>query len=366
MTDSSFGAALLQDVEAIEPRPDLAEMVIRGARSRRRRRRTTAAAAAAVLAGSAVVAVVVAGNGSVSSGGSATLVPAAPPRSTGNVESLAKPLELGGSVRLDPAGTPPTSTASYERFTAADKSRPLAGPGATTKVVYGLLSIDDAGVFQQSQSLGAEPFARTLMRYPVVVIVHATPWPDAGKTLMAYAVLEPKTAQPLYAFGQDYRLWVPAQSPIDLGYYAPEVKSAIPGITRDAGPFPKSLFQTTTKWVYDLGYKKQLGRHAYLTVYAGSYRSLYGQKPPKEPEAAIVVVLPAYLVQAGSNNRVAAQFAGGYPDGELVTGSFSIVKATPDTYHTVTLTLLHIGAGDMFKVKVDQYGRAGFLPTPTR
>ncbi len=65
MTNNRFGAALLQDVEAIEPRPDLAEMVIRGARSRRRRRRTTAAAAAALLAGGAVAAVVVAGSGSV-------------------------------------------------------------------------------------------------------------------------------------------------------------------------------------------------------------------------------------------------------------------------------------------------------------
>ncbi len=220
-------------------------------------------------------------------------------------------------------------------------------------------------VFSNSlKSLGAQPFTRTLMRYPVVVIVHSTPWPDAGKSLMAYTVLEPKTAQPLYAFGQDYRLWVPAQTPLDPGYYTPEVKSAIPGITRDAGPFPHSLFETTTKWVYDLGYKKQLGRHAYLTVYAGSDRSLYGQKPAKGPEAAVVIVRPAYLVQGGSNNRVDAGFAD-YPSGAPVTGSFSIVKATPDTDHTVTLTLLHIGAGDIFKLNIDQYGNAGFLPTPT-
>ena len=300
MNTSQIRETLQARTEAYPAPPLDGQSIIKRVRRQRRRQRVTLTATAVIAAAGVAAA---AATTVTSSDGRATLIPAATPFPVERVEALTKPLVLPDEgTRLEPAGNPPASAALVRRFLEEDKSRPLAGPNAATRIVYALLTIDSAGIFQQSQELGADPFGRTLTRYPVIVIIHTTPWPDGGQSLMAYTVLDPTSAKPLYAFGQDAARWMPAETPDSPGYYVPEVRSASPGITRTAGPFPSTLFRATTKWVKDLGYQKRLGRHAYVTVYAGTDYGLFGEK--HGPTAAVIVVRPAYMTNPNTASRV--------------------------------------------------------------
>ena len=360
MDTSQIRATLEARMDAYPAPPLDGRAIIERARTRRRTQRVALAAAAVVTAAgiaAAATATVTA------SSRPAVLVPAAtpsPPIATVGV--LKAPLTLPGEgTRLDPAGDPPASTATVQRFLDQDKSRSLIGPNATSRIVYGLLTIDEVGIFQQSQELKAEPFTRTLNRYPVVVIIHSTPWPDAGTSLMAYTVLDPRSATPLYAFGQDAARWMPTETPESPGYYVPEVKSATPGITRTAGPFPSTQFRATTKWVKDLGYQKELGRHAYITIYAGADYGLYGEK--HKPIAAVVIARPAYMTNPNTVSRVVAA----YPsrgDGSSYDGALTITAATTGNGTETALTLQLPGSGETFQMSGDGFGGSPELVQP--
>ncbi len=350
MHTSQIRAALEARMDAHPAPPMDGRVIIDRSRTQRRAQRL-ALAAVAVLAAGGVAAAATATV--TASSGPAVLVPAASP--TPPVTAV-NPLKVsvklpGEGARLDPAGLPPATVAAAQRFLDNDKSWPLTGPKATTEIVYGLLTIDDPGIFQQSQELKAEPFGRTLTRYPVVVIIHGTPWPDAGTTLMAYTVLDPTTATPLYAFGQNAALWAPTETPNSPGYYLPEIKSATQGITKTNGPLPPSRFRATTKWVKDLGYQKQLGRHAYITVYAGTDYGFYQNNP--NPYAAVVIVRPAYMTGPDSSNSryvVTGPFRG---DGSKYSGALTITGAVTDAHGHTVLTLRLSGTGETFNMSGD-------------
>jgi hypothetical protein len=169
----------------------------------RHRRRTRARWTAAGTATVAVAALAIwAGTGDSTNAGNATLVAAAPPSSSApspGVVGITTPIVVSGThIRLDPAGPPPASTASYERLMAAVASQ---DPGAPVRVVYGAFTDNDFGYYP-SKKLGVGPLVRYFVRRPAVWIIRDQATPSAT----AYTALDPVTAKRLF-------YWEIGQSP---------------------------------------------------------------------------------------------------------------------------------------------------------
>jgi hypothetical protein len=165
---------------------------IHGYRRQRRRLRAAAGATAAIAIAAAVAIPVLVESPSADT---QRLVPAAPPSDVPaqKVLGLAAPIVPADThLRLDPAGEPPASTASYQSLLAAAQSLPGK---QTTQVFYGLFTDDDAGYYP-SKKLGVGPMIKSFDRRPVVWVVHAS----ADGKVTAYTALDPTTAWPLISW----------------------------------------------------------------------------------------------------------------------------------------------------------------------
>ncbi len=159
------------------------------------RRRWVAASAATVAITTAVVWAVSAGTAST---GNARLIPiTAPstPAASPQVEAITQPIvDAGLGLRLDPAGPPPPSTASYQRLLAADQGRALSGP---VRVVYGVLRWDGHTTGSLVLSVTS---AAALNNRPAVLIIHR------GPTETAYTVVDATTAKPQLSWANGARM----------------------------------------------------------------------------------------------------------------------------------------------------------------
>ena len=160
-------------------------------RHRRRARNRWAAAGTATVAIAALV--IWAGTGASPSAGKARLVPVSPPTSSPpHIVGITSPIVVdNGQMRLDPAGPPPSDTASYQRLLATHVG-PSQMLGSPTEVVYGAFTDNGSGYFP-SHKLGVGPMVSFFVRRPAVWII----WDHIHQEKTAYLALDPGTAKPL-------------------------------------------------------------------------------------------------------------------------------------------------------------------------
>jgi hypothetical protein len=256
----------------------------------RRARRRWAASGSAVVA---VVAVVVwAGTGGGPSAGKATLVPVAPPSaSAGSTEvvGITKPIVLaGGPLRLDPAGAPPASTASYQRLLAADQPNPYGVQNAHPQLLYGAFTHDITGL---TGSLCCGEHAPAAFNHrPAVWIVDHESVSESGKPVpvAVYTAVDPLTTRLLFRWTID---GPPPPSPIPTPFPdlspGPSVVPPATGIINNGGQFHAFYWQGTNAWV------SETAPDRYLYVYAGGQPVDPSLERTDATSAGVLVLTPA-------------------------------------------------------------------------
>ena len=194
---------LAEDADSVAFAPVNPQTVLALARRRGHRRIMVAALLAAGLAGA--VAASVWSTADSAAGGTATLIPAASPSflpASPRVVGITRPMLFlpGGPLALDPAGSPPASTASAQRLLAADRGATFGGPNARTQLLYGAFTHQGV-VITPGLPVGQHQPISYNHRLAVWIVDHHV-ISESGKAvpLTFYTAVDPVTAEVLFAW----------------------------------------------------------------------------------------------------------------------------------------------------------------------
>ncbi len=315
----------------------------------RHRRRTRARWAAAGTTTAVIAALAIwAGTGGSTNAGNATLVPAASPSSptpSPQVVGITTPIVVSGThIRLDPAGPPPASTASYQRLLAAVASQ---DPGAPVQVVYGAFTDNDFGYYP-SKKLGVGPLVRYFVRRPAVWIIRRQANPPAT----AYTALDPVTAKRLF-------FWQIGQSPAnsDHGPVAPVEPSTPPltypaGISDNGPQISATRWQNVNSWTTKVETTPELSGYPLLTVYAGGATIDHSLRSDAAL-AAVLVITPTDIYRVDHQQEFIGMEGTIYYPSPHPQGRLKVISASGNL---LTLNLVGTSQNYVFNTDTDSFG----------
>ena len=225
------------------------------------------------------------------------------------VEAITSPIILSDEhIRLDPGGSPPASTAGYDKLVRNDAVAFAADHTTTIRVVYGLSPMPTSGPTTKVTSL---PWTHNplLRSQPAIWIIRSMVNPIGGSPLTWYTAVDPTSAKPFVEWGQLAPVHY-AITPDDPAYYLHDVRTQKVGISVDRGPFP-AMFQGANKYVYRGRLQQKPRARLLLTVFAGT--AFDGNTGRSPPAAIMVEVLPYVSSVRPRPYYSAAAQTGAYP-----------------------------------------------------
>jgi hypothetical protein len=332
---------LAEDAENATFPPLDPDTVIVTARRRRNRRMAAAGVLVVGLVGGATA--VVWSNANSAAGGTATLVPASQPASSPaspRVVGITRPLVVdGGPLRLDPAGTPPASTASGWRLLAADRGTAFGGPNARTQLLYGAFTHNTADLVPDLSTRQRIPTSYN-HRLAVWIVDHVS-ISESGKAVPVtfYTAVDPVTAKVLFAWNVEGSP-PPQPLPVPFPHVNPGPSTLAPqtGIVDQAGQFHATWWQGTNAWV------REVAPNSYLDVYAGGQPVDPTLEQTDATLAGVLVVTPKDQLTGPIMSNGTRYLAPSAPTGKLqilsVQGSVLTLQlvGTSQTYEFDTQT----------------------------
>jgi hypothetical protein len=239
------------------------------------------------------------------------------------VEGIAQPLVLaGGALRLDPAGSPPATTASYQRLLIGEpgslvpaEAHAFVGSDPQPRMFYGTFTYDIADVVPGIEG-GRMP--GSIDHHPAVWIVeHGVEVATSTKPVPVtdYRAVDPVTTKLLFQWRMDDSTAKPLPIPFPSASEGPSELSPT-GILNVRGQFHATWWQDTNSWA------EEVAPGQYLNVFAGG--------EPVDPSLQNTATRAGVLVMTPADHVSKPTISTGtrYLPSPAPSGKFQIVSAS--------------------------------------